>query len=370
MKPKLLCILHRSPPIHGAAKVGDFVASSNKLVESFHCKFITIKSSETIEDIGRISIKKIYYILELFFRVAWVLIIFRPQKIYFTASVRGVAFFRDLMISLVWKVYGLFKKTEVYYHYHTKGVSSFVSHSAVNLMLTRFFLRRVNLILLSPVLLDDFDKVATFNRACYLPNGVENPSTESECNTYLSCKFHREKQLEVLYLSNMIKEKGYFNLLELANETKAQPIHYHFAGGWNSTEDEKEFFSYIETHQLTCSVTFYGFVSGEEKRRLFEKAHVFAFPTRYKNEAFPLSILEALSYGVPVLATDEASIPYIIDQKSGVVIDRVSKLKVALEQVEKNLVNMGSAIYCRQRYLDHFSLDQFEVNLVRIFKGL
>ena len=33
MKPKLLCILHRSPPAHGAAKVGDFIASSKKLNE-------------------------------------------------------------------------------------------------------------------------------------------------------------------------------------------------------------------------------------------------------------------------------------------------------------------------------------------------
>ena len=39
MKPKLLCILHRAPPAHGAAKVGDFIASSKKLNKHFDCRF-------------------------------------------------------------------------------------------------------------------------------------------------------------------------------------------------------------------------------------------------------------------------------------------------------------------------------------------
>ena len=44
-KQKLLCILHYSPPAHGASKVGDFIKSSEKLKDEFHCKFIKIKSS-------------------------------------------------------------------------------------------------------------------------------------------------------------------------------------------------------------------------------------------------------------------------------------------------------------------------------------
>ena len=34
MKDKLLCILHRSPPHHGAANIGDFIAGSSHIKES------------------------------------------------------------------------------------------------------------------------------------------------------------------------------------------------------------------------------------------------------------------------------------------------------------------------------------------------
>ena len=147
MKPKLLCILHRSPPAQGAAKVGDFIASSKKLNENFECRFITIKSSDTIADIGKVNFKKFYLVAELYVKVLWALLEFRPQKIYFTASIKSVALYRDLLVSTLWKAYKLFTAVEVYYHYHTKGVDEFVSTSERNLKLTRFFLNDVNLIL-------------------------------------------------------------------------------------------------------------------------------------------------------------------------------------------------------------------------------
>lgn len=365
---KLLCILHRSPPSHGAAKVGDYIASSQKLREAFDCHFITIKSSDTIGDIGKVNFKKFYLVAELYLKVLWALIVFRPDKIYFTASIRSVAFYRDLLISTLWKTYKLFKPVEVYYHYHTKGVDEFVSASGRNLKLTCFFIKDVSLILLSPMLEKDFEKVQTYKKVFYLPNGAEDTLEDVEFEKLIEKKYKKQDTLEVLYLSNMIKSKGYFSVLELANKTKDQQIQYSFAGGWQNSEDEKEFFDYIKENVLAEKVTFNGFVNGDKKRKLFEKAHFFVFPTRYENEAFPLSILEALSYGLPVIATDEGSIPYILDDKSGIVLHDVSELLEELEHAKQKLQNKESAMYCRQRYLDNFSLEQFEDNLVNILK--
>ena len=369
MKPKLLCILHRSPPAHGAAKVGDVIFSSKILKENFECRFITIKSSETISDIGKVNFKKFYLVAELYVKVLWSLLTFRPQKIYFTASIKSVAFYRDLFISTLWKIYHLFKSVKVYYHYHTKGVDDFVINSELNLKLTRFFVKDVNLVLLSPMLEKDFEKVKTFKEVFYLSNGVEDVLEGVDFNELIEIKYRKIDPLKVLYLSNMIKSKGYFSVLELANKTKDQHIEYHFAGGWQKSEDETDFFDYIKKNELADKVTFHGFVNGDEKQKLFEKSHLFIFPTRYENEAFPLSILEALSYGLPIIATDEGSIPYIIDEKSGIVLHDINKLPEALDQAQAILLNNKTAMYCRQRYLDNFSLEQFEDNLVNVLKG-
>ena len=368
MKNKLLCILHRSPPYHGAAQVGDFIAHSSKLHKEFDCQFITIKSSTLLSSIGRFGFKKIYYLLELYVKILWALVTFKPEKIYFTASNKSFAFYRDLILSTLWKMYSLFKKVDVFYHFHTKGVEDFVAGSVVRTALTKFFLKDVNLILLSPLLENDFLKVNTFKCVLYLPNGVENQLTENQFDQVIKDKFSNKKPLNVLYLSNMIKSKGYFKVLELAKQIKEASIKFHFAGGWKSHKDKNEFFQFIKDNNLSDKVFFHGFVNGEEKEELFRKSHLLLFPTRYKNEAFPLSILESLSYGVPIIATNEGSIPFILDKRSGIVLSDVSQLSQALEDAKKLLVNVDSAIYCRQQYLDNFTLDIFDNNLIKILQ--
>lgn len=364
--PRLLCILHRSPPAHGAAKVGDFIAESKKLNETFDCRFITIKSSETIGEIGRVSLKKLYLVAELYVKVLWMLLAFHPQKIYFTASIRGVALYRDLLVSTLWKIYGLFKPVEVFYHYHTKGVDGYVSTSARNLKLTRFFVKDVNLILLSPLLEKDFEQVKSYKKVYFLPNGVEDPLKNENFDTYIAKKYEAVKTVEALYLAHMMKEKGYWEVLELAKETKDDNIRYHFAGSWKDKESEAEFSSFVEEHGLEEQVIYHGFVSGEQKAALFKEAHFLLYPS--KNDAFPLTLLESLSYGVPAIATTEGSIPYILDEKSGIVLDDVGRLPEALEEAEVKLLDKETATYCRQRYLENFSLERFEEKLVEILQ--
>lgn len=50
----------------------------------------------------------------------------------------------------------------------------------------------------------------------------------------------------------------------------------------------------------SCSVRFPGHVGGEEKAAYFAKADLFAAPSRY--ESYGLSVIEAMAYGVPVVA--------------------------------------------------------------------
>lgn len=364
-KEKLLCILHYAPPAHGASKVGDFIKSSEKLNNEFDCRFIKIKSSDTIGDIGKVNFKKIYLVIELFFKTLFTILIFRPNKIYFTASIKSVAFKRDLLLSYIWKFYKLFKACEVFYHYHTKGIKEFVKNPK-NLRLTKFFLKDVNLVLLSPMLESDFEDIKTYKTVYYLPNGVENDYDKKSFEDYISRKDFTK--INVLYLSNMIKSKGYFEVLRLAKLYKELDIHFNFAGAWQNKEDENNFFNFIKNNHLEKVVTFHGFVNGNEKKKLYENAQILLFPTRYKAESFGLVIIEAFSYGVPVLATNEGSIPYIIDEKSGICIDDLSKLSDSFKEMQEKYLNLETAKYCRNRYLENFSLEQFEKNLINILK--
>jgi len=368
MKSKVLSILHRAPPAHGASKVGDFIANNKKINEEYESYYITIKSSNTIGDIGKINFKKIYLVIELYFRVLWALLVFRPNKIYFTASVRSVAFYRDVLLSTLFKIYGFFTNVHVYYHYHTKGVNNFVSSSKKNLFLTRFFLKNVNLILLSPLLKDDFNKVKTFNKIFYLPNAVDSLIKKEDFDSYIKRKYHQVPTVNILYLSNMIKSKGYFDVLQLVKLYENKNIHFHFAGAWQKKEDEIEFFNYIREYELDDMVTFHGFINGEEKDSLLRMSHIFMFPTRYKNEAFPLAILEAMSYGLITVSTDEGSIPYIVDDNSGYLVEDIKELEKAFTKALKDVENRDKIFYIRKRYENNFNTERFETNLLGILQ--
>ncbi len=365
-KKKLLFILHYSPPLHGAAIVGNQIKNSNRLKNEFKCRFIKIKSSKTLADIGKINPIKLYFAAELYVKVFWALLTFRPQKIYFTANVKSLPFYRDILISILWKFYRIFKNVDIFYHYHMKGVNSFVKQSRWNLILTHFFINDVNLILLSKLLKKDFKCIQSYKKIIFLNNGIEDTMKNKSFEDYIESKYTDMQSLQVLFMSNMFKSKGYKFVLDLANKTRDQTIHYHFAGSWPNSENKEEFFEFIEKNKLFKSVTYHGFVIGDDKGKLLEKTHLFILPTQ--NDTFSLSILEALSYGIPVIATNQGTIPMILDKESGIILDDVTDLENALLYSKTKFINQKTAIYCRKRFLEYFTNEIFESNLINILK--
>lgn len=364
MKPKLLCILHQSPPHHGAAKVGDFIVNSDKINNEFECKFIPIRSSKNIKEIGKFSFEKIRSAIKLKNDIEKAIKKFKPDIIYYTPAIGIIGFLRDYFVTKPIREYLKEKNVKVYYHYHTKGVDKFKKNFLLY-ELFKNFLKNINLILLSPMLKDEF-KEFNINNIYYLPNGIEDYFQDKEnFKKYLNIKFRKKNKNNILFLSNMIKSKGYFEVLKLAKKYKN--YNFNFAGSWMNENDKKDFFDFIDQHHLN-NVKFYGFVNGEEKYNLFKENFIFIFPTKYINEAFPLVLLESLSFGIPVITTKEGSIPYIIDEKSGVLIDDEKDLLGNFCKYFNLLVNIETSKHCRARYVNNFTLKIFEENLVNILK--
>ena len=97
------------------------------------------------------------------------------------------------------------------------------------------------------------------------------------------------------------------------------------------------------------------------------------FPTFYSNECFPLVILEAMEYGLPVVSTNEGGIQDIIsDGKTGYVVEKQNPaaLATALENLFKNpslCTQMGNA--GRKRFEEMFTEEWFEGRMVECLEG-
>ena len=144
-----------------------------------------------------------------------------------------------------------------------------------------------------------------------------------------------DRLVRLLYLSNLIQSKGYFDILEavaILRRTTTMRLEAVFAGRFLSAPDDERamspeeaqalFLKRVEADNLSDVVRYLGPVAGEEKWRLLEASNFFLLPTNYINEGQPISIIEAMSHGCVVIATDFRSIPdLVINGETGVLVD-------------------------------------------------
>lgn len=110
-----------------------------------------------------------------------------------------------------------------------------------------------------------------------------------------------------LFLGALIKRKGVIDLLAALKQIKENGIH-----GWHvliagSGEEEPELKAFVKSNDMEKEVEFLGWINNDQKRELFEKSDVLVLPSY--NEGLPMAILEAMSYGLPIVSTGVGSIP-------------------------------------------------------------
>lgn len=124
---------------------------------------------------------------------------------------------------------------------------------------------------------------------------VEDPMVQARPDRPFTCGF----------MSNLSREKGLDTFLDCLRSARRGGLDLHamLAGPAASVEAAKmiadakvEFGDRLEV---------LGPVAGASKQAFFRSIDVFLFPSRYRVEGQPLVILEAMSYGVPVLASQQ-----------------------------------------------------------------
>jgi len=104
------------------------------------------------------------------------------------------------------------------------------------------------------------------------------------------------------YLSNITLDKGFDTFIEIMKEilSKGLPVRFRVAGPADAAS-AKLIADAISIYGE--SFEYVGPVYGEDKSAFLDSLHLFLFPSRYVNEAQPLVIIEALSYGAAVIST-------------------------------------------------------------------
>lgn len=133
-------------------------------------------------------------------------------------------------------------------------------------------------------------------------------------------------KLTIGFLSNLANEKGLDCVLDVLRAGRAAGLELDLklAGPAGSAKVAEQ----IKSAQLEFgpALTVLGPVGPSEKIGFFTSIDLFLFPSRYKFEAQPLVVLEAMSFGVPVIASRRGytaeivgDVGHIIDDQSAMV---------------------------------------------------
>lgn len=114
--------------------------------------------------------------------------------------------------------------------------------------------------------------------------------------------------LRIGHLSNLCDDKGLDTLFTLLRALQVAGIEARLVlAGPGLTQSDNAMIA-AGLMAFDGAVEYRGPVSGADKDAFYRDIDVFVFPTRYRNEAQPLVLFEAMAAGVPVIAHDRGCI--------------------------------------------------------------
>lgn len=138
------------------------------------------------------------------------------------------------------------------------------------------------------------------------------------------------KAITFLSVGYLTKRKGHIVLLKAFKKLIQHNASVRLSIVGNGPEFDT-LKTYIKNNTLEKSVDLIGFISPKIIQTLYQKADVFVLPSL--EDSFPTVVLEAMSYGLPLIATDTGSVAEMVERagimaKSG---DTSSLYKAILE---------------------------------------
>ena len=89
-------------PYHGASVVNQYIQNSSQINNKFITEYHNISPGDSMDEVGKISIQKIYITFKILIRSIIIKIRFKPNLVYITLSPHGPAFYKDSLLVLIY----------------------------------------------------------------------------------------------------------------------------------------------------------------------------------------------------------------------------------------------------------------------------
>lgn len=385
MKPKILFVMHMPPPVHGASMMGQIIHDSKLINDAFDCHYVNMAVAARLEDVGRGGWHKVKGIFHKLMEIRRAVKSVKPDLVYITPNSAGAPFYKDFLTVMMLKM----MKQRIVMHFHNKGVATRQERWLDNRLYRRYF-KGVKLILLADALYEDVRKYIGRNDVFVCPNAIPEIAMASEMvskrrggQENVSAPSHSAVP-HILWLTNIMRTKGIMEYLSALKLLKERGVKFKadFVGGLTKEMTGGEFDAALATLGLNDSCAYYGPKYGNAKYEYFRDADVFVLPSY--TEALPVSILEALQFALPVVASNVGGVSAEVeDGVNGLLIGGATPIMLnkfrpdateiadKLELLLKNSsLRRRMGIAGRRKFEREFTLEVFEKRMCEILRGI
>ncbi len=357
MNQVILCVGPKLPPIHGQS------LAFTRFYESINDSGRLLVNTNMEDSTG---FDKIFGTFKILFLIFYKILFNKVDVVYFTCTRSFMGSIKDIfLINLA-----SFKNIKLINHLHGSDFSDFLHNSPKwyqKILFSAYAKVDTSIVLLDSMKkqFKDFPDM----KIEVVPNFYDN-----ELNKTLAEKDN--EIINLLYLSNIMKSKGIFELIDSFIELsmKHKDICLNIAGGFmgdeylSRNEIEKQFLEKIKDN---LKINYLGKVYGEEKVKLFQRSDIFVLPSYYRSEAFPISIIEAMRCGNAIVTTNYKYLPEVVNIQNGILVEAksVDSLIYGINKLLEDNELLDNIQEYNKKEAKKYSLDKYIDKLTQIVLG-
>ncbi|ALS77937.1 glycosyl transferase family 1 [Planococcus kocurii] len=353
------------PPILGESIALQSLYNSDRLHRQYKVKKINL-SRKDFEHPGALSFDKLFHDS---FAIGYSILLSLRMKnpiLYISISQTKMGLLRDCVMIQACKVVG---RGKVVSHLHGNNLGGTID--ATSGITEKFVVNTLKKIDVGIVL---GEKLSTNYRG-YVDR-IEVVSNGIPADFILKNEVGQAKKsgpLSLLYLSNLMFEKGYVELIKATTALikEGHNLRLNLVGGIQNESEFQEVQRYIATNEMEQHIQYHGLKQGEEKKRFFLESDMMALPTKYKVEGQPMSIIEGMAAGLPIISSDRGIIAELIKDCGVVVEPTVEGVKTAIKAlVSDDAERMRLGRVSRETFEEFYTEDKYTDSVVAIFDKL
>ena len=339
---KCFLILELPPPVHGMTYINEII--NNDLENDDNYFIHPISLTKSIKETGKRNIRKLIRNIFIIGN-AWKALLQVPsKKVYLPLTHSTIGIIRDCLILLP----ALYKKKV--FHIHGFTIIKSWEKSILFRLIFKILNKNAEFIVLCNEHQNQLKRL-THSAIHIIPNCINEPKSYNRTiKSSLS-------SIKLLYISNISKNKGVFELINTLTTNKN--LHITIAG--NIMDHEKQFFKALKKYPKQCH--YVGFADEQKKQILLNTHDIFVLPSMLE-EGAPVCLIEAMQAGLPIIATNKGCIPdmisgcgYILEGSFGhnKIAEGINYILDNYTKLSKNAINNYNTYFTKKIFINNLT---------------